>query len=456
MTSWRLVIFATIALTCLGLSSTTRAACQNGCDAGKANTFLGESVLINNTTGFFNVGIGSDALRSNTTGSENTATGFGALQFNTTGNNNTATGLEALFSNTTGSSNTATGFGALVSNTTGDSNTATGLQALQSNTTGDSNTATGFEALLFNTTGNNNTANGFEALFNNSGSNNTASGVSALENNTTGGNNTATGLDALLFNTTGNKNTANGAGALLNNTTGNKNTAVGTSTLVHNETGSENIALGFNAGNLTSGDNNIDIGNRGVRNESNTIRIGDSANQTRTFIAAIRDVTTDNADAIAVVIDSAGQLGTVSSSERFKSEIKPMEKNSEAILALKPVTFHYKNDSKGTPQFGLLAEEVAKVNPALVVRDANGEIYTVRYDAVNAMLLNEFLKEHRKVEELEATVAKQEDLRTTVAQQQKEIQALIARLNRQESRMQKVNDQLEERNFAAQRVADNQ
>ena len=432
--------FALFAFAWFALSPQARAVCQHGCLTNPQNTVLGD-----------------DALISLTTGSANTANGVDALALNTTGNDNTATGAFALLFNTTGDNNTATGFQALLSNMTGSGNTANGLSALQNNTTGNFNTAIGDSALLFNNTGSYNTANGFDALTNNTtGNANTANGSGALFVNTIGDNNTATGLDALLFNATGNKNTANGADALLNNTTGNKNTAVGTSTLVHNETGSENIALGFNAGNLTSGDNNIDIGNRGVRNESNTIRIGDSANQTRTFIAAIRDVTTDNADAIAVVIDSAGQLGTVSSSERFKSEIKPMEKNSEAILALKPVTFHYKNDSKGTPQFGLIAEEVAKVNPALVVRDANGEIYTVRYDAVNAMLLNEFLKEHRKVEELEATVAKQEDLRTTVAQQQKEIQALIARLNRQESRMQKVNDQLEERNFAPQRIADNQ
>jgi len=150
---------------------------------------------------------------------------------------------------------------------------------------------------------------------------------------------------------------------------------------------------------LTTGDDNIDIGNEGIADEANTIRIGEV--QTATFIAGIRGTTTGNGDAITVVIDSAGQLGTMSSSRRFKKEIKPMDQTSEAILGLKPVTFHYKNDSKGKPQFGLIAEEVAKVNPDLVVRDVQGEIYTVRYEAVNAMLLNEFLKEHRKVEQLE-------------------------------------------------------
>jgi hypothetical protein len=189
-------------------------------------------------------------------------------------------------------------------------------------------------------------------------------------------------------------------------------------------TGSNNIALGVSAGSvLTTGDNNIDIGNSGAANEANTIRIGDV--QGITFIAGIRGVTTGNA-ALPVLIDTAGQLGTMSSSSRFKKEIKPMDCASEAILALKPVTFQYKADKTSTPQFGLIAEEVAAVNPDLVVRDKKGEIYTVRYDAVNAMLLNEFLKQHRKNEEQEATIARQ----------QKQIDALAVGL-------QKVSAQLE-------------
>ena len=197
--------------------------------------------------------------------------------------------------------------------------------------------------------------------------------------------------------------------------------------------------MGYNAGNsLTTGSNNIDIGNVGVAAEASTIRIGSGA-QTRTFIAGIRGKTTVNVNAIPVVIDSAGQLGTTSSSRRFKKEIKPMDQTSEAILGLKPVTFHYKSDNTGTPQFGLIAEEVAKVNQDLVVRDENGEIYTVRYEAVNAMLLNEFLKEHRKVEALQANLA----------QQQKQIEALTAGL-------QKVSHQLELRKPAPRMVLNNQ
>ena len=236
----------------------------------------------------------------------------------------------------------------------------------------------------------------------NAGNFNTANGAGALSNNTTGNDNTANGLMrslatppavttwpavfALSSNTTGNLNTANGVDALFSNTTGIVNTAIGTSALYNNTTGSGNTALGAGAGsNVTTANNVICIGD-----EVSGANVSNSC-----FIGNIRGVTTANADAIPVLIDSAGQLGTASSSRRFKKEIKPMDKASEAILALKPVTFHYKSDTKDTPQFGLIAEEVAEVNPDLVVRDEDGEIYTVRYDAVNAMLLNEFLKEHK-------------------------------------------------------------
>jgi Chaperone of endosialidase len=325
----------------------------------------------------------------------------------------------------------ADGFEALTSNTTGGDNTASGYLALQENTTGYQNTATGAIALNSNTTG----------------YYNTATGVYALQINTTGNYNVATGNAALHVNTTGTQNTATGAGALEFNTTGNYNTAAGVNALLSNTTGNYNIALGILAGtNLTTGNNNIDIGASGVAAESNTIRIGTAGTQTQTFIAGIRGVTTVNANAAPVVIDSAGQLGTVSSSERFKKEIKPMDKASEPILALKPVTFHYKSDATGTPQFGLIAEEVAKVNPDLVVRDADGEIYTVRYDAVNAMLLNEFLKEHR-----------------TVQEQQQEISALRAELNEQRAELkeqrtliQKVSDKVEINKPAPQVALNNQ
>ena len=281
-------------------------------------------------------------------------------------------------------------------------------------------------------------------IFNTIGNSNTAAGFDALGSNTSGSGNTATGFAALISNTTGSQNSATGLSALFSNTTGASNTAIGDNALSSNTIGNNNIALGDSAGiNLTTGSNNIDIGNLGVAGESNRIRIG--SGQTRTFIAGIRGRTTGNANAIPVLIDSAGQLGTISSSRRFKKEIKPMDQSSEDILALTPVTFHYKSDATGTPQFGLIAEEVAKVNPDLVVRDDNGEIYTVRYEAVNAMLLNEFLKEHRNVAEQQRTIA---DLKTTVVQQQKQIEALTAAL-------QKVTAQVELNQTAPRVVSDN-
>jgi hypothetical protein len=319
-----------------------------------------------------------------------------------------------------------------------------GPGALFSLTTGTDNTAVGSQALFGLTTGVQNTAVGAQALFNNTANRNTAEGFRALINNTTGTSNTANGVNALLRNVTGGFNTAIGFSALEDNNAS-VNTALGVNALQHNTTGTDNIALGVNAGLfLTTGSDNIDIANAGVAGESSTIRIGNSniAGQNRAFIVGIRGVTTGNADAVPVLIDSAGQLGTAGSSRRFKKEIKPMDKTSEAILGLKPVTFHYKSDSKDTPQFGLIAEEVAEVNPNLVVRDEKGEIYTVRYDAVNAMLLNEFLKEHREVAEL----------KSTVAEQRKGMEAMAAQLKAQGALIQKVSAQLEASKSAPQVV----
>ena len=225
------------------------------------------------------------------------------------------------------------------------------------------------------------------------------------------GQNTATG-DYVLFNlTTGTRNTAIGFWALNTNTTGGKNTAIGFQALVDNTTGTNNIALGYAAGVFTAGDNNIHIGNVGAE-ESDTIRIGTVAGrgirdfQSNTYIAGISGVTI--AGGVPVIIDANGHLGSTTSSERFKDEVKPMDKASEAILVLKPVTFHYKKelDPDGIPQFGLVAEQVEKVNPNLVVRDKEGKPYSVRYDQVNAMLLNEFLKEHKTVQEQGETITR--------------------------------------------------
>jgi hypothetical protein len=320
-------------------------------------------------------------------------------------------------------------------------NTAEGNNALQNLTTGDHNTALGNGALFSNSTG-------FQ---------NAATGAGALLSNTTGFHNMADGFAALFSNTTGNHNTASGDFALISNKTGNFNTADGGHSLVLT-TGSLNIALGFAAGqNLTTGSNNINVGSAGVAGESNIIRIGNQVAftdldnvmhpaHTQTFIAGISGATVSGG--VAVFINSSGQLGTMTSSARFKDEIKPMDKASKAILALKPVTFRYKKelDPVGIPQFGLVAEQVEKVNPDLVVRDKDGKPYTVRYEAVNAMLLNEFLKEHKafveaqhKVEKLEATVA-----------------TLVVTVKEQASRIQRVSDQLGLSKPAPQTVANNQ
>jgi hypothetical protein len=296
------------------------------------------------------------------------------------------------------------------------------------------NTALGDNALQNLTTGTNNTALGFRALYDNTvGLSNTAVGSLALRNNIGGDRNTATGVGALFDNESGNDNTADGYRALVHNRA-NANTAIGSRTLENNNGGHDNIALGFRAGaNFSPGNNNIYIGNVGLTGEDGTIRIGD-ASQTRTFIAGIAGSSVTGAP---VAVNGDGQLGTTPSSQRFKDEIKPMDKASEAIFALEPVTFRYKKDldPDGVRQFGLVAEELAKVNPDLVARDAGGKPYTVRYDAVNAMLLNEFLKEHRKVEELESLLTQ-----------------LTARLQEQDLKVQKMSEHLAAGNESPARV----
>ncbi len=379
-----------------------------------------------------------------------TAEGQNALKSLTSGAGNTAVGWSSLFSIATANFNTAVGAGTLALNTA-DQNTATGAAALLSNSSGFQNTANGAFALLFNTTGSFNTAIGDFALYSNiNGLGNTGTGVSALQSNTTGGFNTATGNGALLDNMTGSNNTATGTGALSANTMGEDNTAhgfqalfsnvdgnlhtaVGWQALQNNTSGIGNIALGADAGrNLTTGSYNIDIGDSGVAGESGTIRIGNNIHTTQAFIAGISGGTVPGG--VAVIVDVNGHLGTNVSSARFKNEIKPMDKASEAILALKPVTFRYKKelDPNGIPQFGLVAEDVAKVNPDLVARDAKGELYTVRYEAVNAMLLNEFLKEHRTVQQQGATIA----------ELKKEIANLTGTVKEQATQLQRVSAQV--------------
>ena len=424
---------------------------------GFANTAVGALSLQSSVDASFNTGVGAGTLSLNT-GNDNTAVGAAALLLNTTGEDNTAVGVDALLNNTIGEANTAIGESALSSNTTGSSNTANGTLALFANTTGESNTANGDNALAGNTTGSSNTASGVAALVNNTtGGENTATGVSALAGNTTGNENTATGVAALVFNTEGSFNTATGLSALHDNTLGSSNTADGDHALFENDdgsgntavgagalssisAGSSNTALGANAGHshFKKDSNNIDIGADvdGVAGESNTIRIG-NPDMTTTIIRGISGQTIPSG--AAVLVAANGHLGTATSSERFKEEIKPMDKASEALFSLKPVTFRYKKeiDPAGTSQFGLVAEDVEKISPDLVVRDENGVVNTVRYDRVNAMLLNEFLKEHRTVMDLKKQIAA---ITKTMREQALQIQQVRAHVDVQKPAMQTVVD----------------
>jgi hypothetical protein len=301
----------------------------------------------------------------------NTFLGSDAGNFTMTGIENSAFGGKAFFSNTTGSSNTATGYVALFGNTSGFNNTATGAHALALNTTGNANTGIGYSALFGNTSGLNNTANGSHAL---------------------------------LFNSTGSDNTANGTSTLTANTTGDGNTATGAFALV-NTTGSSNIGIGRSSGfNLTTGDYNICIGNSGVAGESATIRIGTVGIHGQAFLAGVRGVTTGGTGT-PVLIDTNGQLGTISSSARFKDEIRDMGETTEGLMRLRPVTFHYKAQPQGRTQFGLIAEEVEKVMPDLVVCSSSGEVETVLYHEMPAMLLNELQKQQREIQELKGELA---------------------------------------------------
>ena len=429
------------------------------------DTGLGDGALQNNTTGGNNTAIGLDALASNTTGSFNTASGYGALVMNGAGGYNTASGYFALYSNTIGSNNVANGSQALQNNTTGNNNTAAGFYALQLNTTGNENTASGSQALQNNTTGNINTANGALALqYNTTGLQNTAMGVSALQNNTTGGANTAAGVYALNFNTTGgnnmavgfnalganttgnlnaacgalaladntvgNNNTAAGSSTMGNSTTGNYNTAIGSQALLSNSSGSGNIAIGYQAADSVSGtnSNNIHIGSEGTLNDHGVIRIGDSVAQNSFFAAGIRGATTGNNDAIPVVIDSNGQLGTVSSSLRFKEDIHEMGEASSGLLRLRPVTFRYRQpfaDGSKPVQYGLIAEEVEKVYPDLVAHSADGRIESVKYQVLDSMLLNEVQKQADQNRRQEEEIGRQAEKIRSLEERLAAIESLL-------------------------------
>jgi hypothetical protein len=415
------VVLAFIAL-CETLQAVTPA--PDGGYPGQ-NTAEGQNALLslNINAGNNNTAVGWSSLRSNVSGVWNTALGSGTL-FSNTGDGNTAIGGAALFSNTTGDYNTAAGLLALFYNTVGVYNTALGASTLQSNHQGISNTAAGYQALYVN-----------DSSGTGLGSFNSAFGAFALTNNSNGEANSAFGTGAMEFNQTGLDNVAVGTDALSSNIIGSGNTAIGTDALESSH-GSSNVALGAFAGiNQTTGSGNVYIGAgiSGVAGESNAC-----------YIASIFGETT--ASGVPVLINSNNKLGTTTSSKRFKEEIKPMNEASEALFALKPVSFRYKKqiDPTGTSQFGLVAEEVETVNPDLVVRDKEGKPYSVRYDQVNAMLLNEFLKEHRafveeqsKVQKLEAALA-----------------AVNARLNEQDANIEKLSTQLNVSTSTAQIVSD--
>jgi hypothetical protein len=411
----------------------------NGSTTGTYDSAFGYYALDSITDGSYNTANGAYTLYHNTSGNENTASGAYTLYSNTIGDQNTASGVTALNSNTTGNYNTASGYQALKLSTTGDSNTASGTNALYHNTTGNANTASGVDALFSNTTGSTNMASGGNALFSNTtGDNNTASGFYALFSNTTGIYNMANGYESLYSNTIGGFNAANGAFVLYSNTTGNFNTAAGPGALFSNTIGSNNVAIGTTAGfALTTGSGNVCIGAgvKGVAGESNTTRI--------------RNVYTTVANGRAVYVNSDNKIGTLSSSRRFKHDIQPMDRRSETLFALKPVTFRYKKDADPSQalSFGLIAEDVAEVSPELITRDEEGKPQTVRYEAVNAMLLNEFLKEHKKVEELRSTIAQQKN------EFQSAIAELSARMKEQDGKIQRVSAQIDLNRAAPQLTA---
>jgi hypothetical protein len=389
-----------------------------GIARAQTNTSTGTSALSSITTGIHNTADGYWTLLGDTTGDNNTGNGFQALKNTTTGYQNTASGEDALFDNTTGYQNTAIGSGALFQNTVGFQSTAVGYQALYHNNLPTSLSPGGPPYVDVA-----NTAVGYEALFNNTtGLENTAVGTSALAN--------MVGLSG---------NTAVGDVALLNATSG-QNTAVGASALEGVTNGGSNIGIGYHAGiNIQTGVSNIEIGNPGWSTDSGTVRIGEQSqaqgeSQTA-YIAGIWGATVSGS---AVTVNSAGQLGVAPSSGRFKEDVRDMGSASEAIFALRPVSFRYKPeiDPAGTPQFGLVAEEVEKVSPDLVVRDGSHQAFSVRYEAVNAMLLNEFRKQHDLVLEQQREIAAQrEQIAKLVsaqkegAVQQGEIAALAARLD---------------------------
>jgi hypothetical protein len=301
-----------------------------------------------------------------------------------------------------GSGNTAMGTYAQLELTTGIYNTAAGFYALYDNQTGSYNSAFGAGA-LFENTGSDNIAVGAFALEFNAGSGNTAVGYEALGSNTNGGDNTAVGQQALYSNTGGLFNVAIGQGALQANVSGSSNTAIGETALL-NATGGGNIAIGEKAGEaLGAGNDNVYISNPGAPSESGAIRIGGNSQ----FSAYISGVYTTQVTGSAVFVTSAGQLGVLPSAERFKTDVVPMGRATSRLQQLRPVTYQLKSDASRTRQYGLIAEEVDKIYPELVIRDGTGKIEGVRYEELAPMLLNEVQQQRRDTDQLKQQLRQQ-------------------------------------------------
>ncbi len=327
------------------------------------------------------------------------------------GNQNTAAGGTALYNNSTGASNVAAGYASLFNNTSGGNNTASGYQSLYSNTQGSGNDAVGFHALYLNTTGSYNTAYGYSTMFSNTnGVYNNAAGYNAMQSNTTGSYNNAMGAEALAANTVGSQNSGVGYGALYSNTSG-----------------GFNVAIGYFAGyNLTTGSDNVDIGSRGVAGESGAIRIGTASAQTSAYIAGIA---TSHITGSAVYVASNGQLGVLASSERYKTDITGLGAGNAKLEQLRPVSFHLKSEPKGALQYGLIAEEVDKVYPELVIRDDAGNIQGVRYEELAPLLLNEVQQQQKRLAKQGAELQLQS--------------AALKEMNRQLAELQRINSSMQ-------------
>jgi len=431
--------FASVALACFALLPRAQAATPELLPAPAPDGFYNGFNTAEGLNALFNV--------NTAVGQFNTALGFAALKLDTSGAHNTAVGAQALLNNN-GSYNTAVGENALVFNTTGHLNMALGQGALATNKTGSFNTAMGFQALNNNTVDDNTAVGGGALALNTTGDENTATGASALNSNIDGNDNNAFGNFALGFNDHGDFNNAFGDIALAQST-GNFNTAFGDEAGLNVTSGDGNTFVGSSAGEAVSTANNVICIGRNVvgANTSNRTYIGNIGTFTQTFSAGTNEIVTVNL--------ATGRLGHWNpgiSSRRYKEDIKPLDKTSEALFSLKPVSYRLKKEFDPTQPlaFGLIAEEVEKVNPDLVSRNNKGQVESVRYEMVNAMMLNEFLKEHQTVKALKSTVEKQDAI---IAQQQKGMEALTAQLKEQAAQIQKVSSQIETSRPAPQTVA---